>query len=220
MSLKELIDRVESVESDAGREVGSTRIIAVSKLQPSERIHAALTQGHRLFGENRVQEASAKWPNFRTEFSGVSVHLIGPLQSNKAKQAMTGFDAIHSLHSLKLARRIAAIAQDIGSCPDLFVQINTGEEPQKSGIVPGDADRLIEQAKRLDLPIVGLMCIPPTTEEPALHFALLAKIAARNGLRFLSMGMSNDFETAIRLGATHIRVGTAIFGTRPEHNAN
>ena len=214
MPLEEIKQRIEKAEKEAGRELGSTHLIAVSKVQPNERVEAVLQQGHRLFGENRVQEAAGKWPAFRERFEGVQVHLIGPLQTNKARQAMELFEAIHSVDRPKLAKSIARLAQEIGSCPDVFLQVNTGEEDQKAGVMPADADAFIAEARALDLPVVGLMCIPPVDEEPSLHFALLAKIAERNGLAGLSMGMSSDFESAIALGATHIRVGSAIFGER------
>ncbi|MEL6424898.1 MAG: YggS family pyridoxal phosphate-dependent enzyme [Pseudomonadota bacterium] len=162
----------------------------------------------------KVQEAAGKWPDFRSRFDGIILHLIGPLQTNKARQAVELFDAIHSVDRPKLARKLADLAQERGTCPDLFIQVNTGEEEQKSGILPSEADSFIEECRSLDLPVQGLMCIPPADEEPSLHFALLAKIAARNGLSGLSMGMSGDFERAIALGATHIRVGSAIFGDR------
>ena len=173
-----------------------------------------LEQGHRLFGENKVQEAQGKWPGFKERVEGVDVHLIGPLQTNKARAAMELFSAIHSVDRPKLANTIARLAQEMGSCPDLFIQVNTGEEEQKAGILPADADAFIAEARGLDLPVKGLMCIPPVEETPSLHFALLAKIAERNGLEGLSMGMSSDFEEAIALGATHVRVGSAIFGER------
>jgi len=214
MPLEEIKQRIEKAEKEAGRELGSTHLIAVSKVQPNERVEAVLQQGHRLFGENRVQEAAGKWPAFRERFEGVQVHLIGPLQTNKARQAMELFEAIHSVDRPKLAKSIARLAQEIGSCPDVFLQVNTGEEDQKAGVMPADADAFIAEARALDLPVVGLMCIPPVDEEPSLHFALLAKIAERNGVTGLSMGMSSDFESAIALGATHIRVGSAIFGER------
>ena len=161
-----------------------------------------------------MQEAMQKWPEFRTQFEGVQLHVIGPLQSNKARQAMELADVIHTLDRPKLATSLARLAQELGRCPGLFIQVNTGEEPQKAGILPAEADAFVAEARALDLPVQGLMCIPPVDEEPALHFALLAKIAARNGLSGLSMGMSSDFETAIALGATHVRVGSAIFGDR------
>ncbi|MDP2518515.1 YggS family pyridoxal phosphate-dependent enzyme [Shimia thalassica] len=214
MSLAEITDRIQKAEIAAGREQGSTKLIAVSKVQPNARVESVLSEGHRLFGENKVQEAAGKWPDFREKFDGVSVHLLGPLQTNKARQAMELFEAIHSVDRPKLANTLARLAQDLGHCPDLFVQVNTGEEPQKAGILPSDADAFIQTCRDLDLPVVGLMCIPPVEEEPSLHFALLAKIAARNGVEGLSMGMSGDFERAVALGATHVRVGSAIFGAR------
>ncbi|HGG65238.1 MAG TPA: YggS family pyridoxal phosphate-dependent enzyme [Rhodobacteraceae bacterium] len=214
MSLSEIIDRIHAEEKRVGREVGATRLIAVSKVQPDERVEAVLNQGHRLFGENKVQEAAGKWPAFRERYDGVQVHLLGPLQTNKARQAMGLFEAIHSLDRPKLAKTLARLAQETGQCPDLFIQVNTGEEPQKAGVLPADADAFIAEARALDLPVVGLMCIPPADEEPSLHFALLHKIAARNGIAGLSMGMSGDFERAVAMGATHVRVGSAIFGAR------
>ncbi len=214
MSLSEIIDRIHAEEKRVGREVGSTRLIAVSKVQPNERVEAVLNQGHRLFGENKVQEAAGKWPAFRERYDGVQVHLLGPLQTNKARQAMGLFEAIHSLDRPKLAKTLARLAQEMGQCPDLFIQVNTGEEPQKAGVLPADADAFINEARALDLPVVGLMCIPPADEEPSLHFALLRKIAERNGIAGLSMGMSGDFEQAVAMGASHVRVGSAIFGAR------
>ncbi|NNK15487.1 MAG: YggS family pyridoxal phosphate-dependent enzyme [Sulfitobacter sp.] len=214
MSLQEIKDRIAQAEKDAGRAAGSVHLIAVSKVQPNERVQAVLEQGHRCFGENKVQEAAGKWPAFKESFAGIDLHLIGPLQSNKTRQAMDLFDAIHSVDRPKLAKAIARIAQEEGHCPDLFIQVNTGEEEQKAGILPADADAFISDCLSMDLPVKGLMCIPPVDEEPSLHFALLAKIAKRNGLPGLSMGMSSDFERAIALGATHVRVGSAIFGAR------
>ncbi|WP_299044858.1 YggS family pyridoxal phosphate-dependent enzyme [uncultured Tateyamaria sp.] len=214
MSLSEISAKVDAACAKAGRSPADVHLIAVSKVQPLERITAVLDQGHRLFGENRVQEAAGKWPDLRAQYGHVDVHLIGPLQSNKARQAMDLFQAIHSVDRPKLAKAIARLAQELGHCPDLFLQINTGEEPQKAGVQPADADAFIADCLALDLPVQGLMCIPPIDEEPSLHFALLAKIAARNGLAGLSMGMSSDFENAIALGATHVRVGSAIFGER------
>ena len=214
MSLQEITERIVKAEVSAGRTAGSVQLIAVSKVQPNERVEAVLNQGHRCFGENRVQEAAGKWPAFRERFPDVKIHLIGPLQTNKARQAMGLCDAIHSLDRPKLARTLARLAQETGACPDLFIQVNTGEEEQKAGILPMDADAIVAECRALDLPVRGLMCLPPVDEEPALHFALLAKIAERNGMDGLSMGMSGDFETAIALGATHVRVGSAIFGER------
>lgn len=214
VSLEDIQSRIRKAEADAGRDPGSVTLIAVSKVQPNQRVEEVLSQGHRVFGENRVQEAAGKWPDFRSRFDGVELHLIGPLQTNKARQAFDLFQTIHSLDRPKLAKTIARLAQEEGHCPRLFIQVNTGEEPQKAGILPGDADNFIKDCNGLDLPVDGLMCIPPADEEPSLHFALLAKIAERNGLKQLSMGMSGDFESAIALGATHVRVGSAIFGQR------
>ena len=214
MSLQTIKDRIAKAEAAAGRPAGDVRLIAVSKVQPNDRVEAVLKEGHRCFGENKVQEAAGKWPDFRAQYDGIDLHLIGPLQSNKTRQAMALADAIHSVDRPKLAKAMARIAQEEGHCPDLFIQVNTGEEAQKAGILPADADGFIAECLAMDLPVKGLMCIPPVEEEPALHFALLAKIAARNGLAGLSMGMSGDFERAIALGATHVRVGSAIFGER------
>jgi len=214
MTLRDITDRIAKAEAEADRPVGAVTLIAVSKVQPNARVHAVLEEGHRSFGENKVQEAAGKWPDFRTQYDGIALHLIGPLQTNKARQAMELAEVIHTLDRPKLATTLARLAQEIGRCPDLFIQVNTGEEEQKAGIMPADADAFIAQCQALDLPVLGLMCIPPVEEEASLHFALLAKIAARNGLSGLSMGMSEDFEKAIALGATHVRVGSAIFGER------
>lgn len=214
MSLHDIQNSITSAEAAAGRPAGSVSLIAVSKVQPNARVEAVLTEGHRCFGENKVQEAAGKWPDFRERFGKVDLHLIGPLQTNKARQAIELFDAIHSVDRPKLAKTLARLAQEVGRCPKLFVQVNTGEEDQKAGIMPADADSFIAECLAMDLPVKGLMCIPPVNEEPSLHFALLAKIAARNGVAGLSMGMSSDFERAIALGATHVRVGSAIFGER------
>ncbi|MGQ3487155.1 YggS family pyridoxal phosphate-dependent enzyme [Roseovarius pacificus] len=214
MGLQEIRTRIHKAEDAAGRAPGSVTLVAVSKKQPNDRVEAILEQGHRCFGENRVQEAAGKWPDFRERFQGIDLHLIGPLQTNKARQAFELFQAIHSVDRPKLAKTIARLAQEEGHCPDLFIQVNTGEEEQKAGILPAEADDFIKDCKDMDLPIKGLMCIPPVDEEASLHFALLAKIANRNGLEGLSMGMSGDFEKAIALGATHVRVGSAIFGER------
>ncbi|PIE09791.1 MAG: YggS family pyridoxal phosphate-dependent enzyme [Rhodobacterales bacterium] len=214
MALPDIEQRVRNAETAAGRAPGAVTLIAVSKMQPNDRVLPVLEAGHRDFGENRVQEAAGKWPEWKEVFPQTRLHIIGPLQTNKARQAMALANAIHSLDRPKLATTIARIAQEEGHCPDLFVQVNTGEEPQKAGILPAEADDFIAQARALDLPIKGVMCIPPVEETPSLHFSLLAKIAARNGLEGLSMGMSSDFEEAIAFGATHIRVGSAIFGAR------
>ena len=214
MSLDTIRQAITKACQKAGRAEQDVTLIAVSKVQPLARVAAILDQGHRVFGENKVQEAAGKWPAFRETYGEIDLHLIGPLQTNKARQAMELAQAIHTLDRPKLATTIARLAQETGQCPDLFIQVNTGEEDQKAGCLPADADTFIKDALALDLPVRGLMCIPPVHEEAALHFALLAKIAARNGLEGLSMGMSSDFETAIALGATHVRVGSAIFGER------
>ena len=214
MTLSVINSKIEEAEKSSGKAIGSTQLIAVSKVQPNERVLNVLEQGHTIFGENKVQEANGKWPMFRENFSNVQVHLIGPLQSNKVKQAVELFDAIHTLDRLKLAQKLSNEIQAQGKAPEMFIQINTGEEEQKSGIFPNKADQFIADCISLDLPIKGLMVIPPINEEPSLHFGLLRKIAHRNGLSSLSMGMSSDFESAIAMGATHIRVGSAIFGER------
>jgi len=214
MSLAEIRSRIEQAVDKSGRGRDEVTLIAVSKVQPDSRVESVLHEGHRSFGENRVQEAAGKWPMFRERFPDVDLHLIGPLQTNKVRQAMSLAQSIHTVDRPKLAKAIARIAQEEGHCPDLFIQVNTGDEDQKAGVAPADADGFITEARALDLPVKGLMCIPPVDEEPSLHFALLAKIAERNGLKGLSMGMSSDFESAIALGATHVRVGSAIFGAR------
>lgn len=214
MGLCEVKDRVGATANRAERGISEVTLIAVSKMQPNNRVETVLTSGHRVFGENRVQEAAGKWPDFKTRFDGVELHLIGPLQTNKVRQAMELFDVIQTVDRIKLARTIARLAEEIGTCPRLFVQVNTGEEPQKAGVMPAEADAFLAECRELGLTVEGLMCIPPAEEEPSLHFALLAKIAKRNGIAGLSMGMSGDFETAIAQGATHVRVGSAIFGER------
>jgi PLP dependent protein len=214
MSLSSIITRVDAAITANSRAPGSVTLIAVSKVQPLDRVRAVLDAGHRVFGENYVQEAAGKWPDLRAEFGALQVHMIGPLQTNKAKLAMELFDAIHTLDRPSLAEKLARLAQERGVCPDLFVQVNTGEEPQKAGILPADADGFIATCRAMGLPIKGTMCIPPEGIDSTPHFTMLAKIAARNGLTGLSMGMSSDFEAAIAAGATHIRVGSAIFGDR------
>jgi pyridoxal phosphate enzyme (YggS family) len=189
-------------------------LIAVSKVQPADRVVAVLEAGHRTFGENYVQEAQGKWPDWRAQFGAVELHMIGPLQTNKAKLAVELFDAIHTLDRPSLAQKLAGLAQARGRSPRLFVQVNTGTEPQKAGVLPSEASTFLADCRRIDLPVVGLMCIPPEGEDPSPHFALLAALAADHGLGGLSMGMSSDFEAAIAHGATHIRVGSAIFGAR------
>jgi pyridoxal phosphate enzyme (YggS family) len=214
MALNNILARISSAETAAQREPGSVRLIAVSKVQPNHRVSDMLQKEYRCFGENTVQETEGKWPGFRQKYDGIDLHLIGPLQSNKARKAFELFQSIHTLDRLKLANTFARLAQEMGQCPDLFIQVNTGEEPQKAGVMPGEVDAFVAECASLDLPVKGLMCIPPMEEEASLHFALLAKMAKRNGLSGLSMGMSSDFERAISFGATHIRVGSAIFGDR------
>ena len=214
MALQAILDRIRAAEAQARRLAGSVQLIAVSKVQPDARVREVLAAGHRLFGENYVQEAAAKWPGFRAEFGAVAVHMIGPLQTNKAKVAVELFDAIHTVDRSSLAEKLAKLAQARGTCPQLFVQVNTGAEPQKAGVLPGDLDGFLATCRSMDLPLAGLMCIPPEGEDSGPHFAMLAGMAARNGLSGLSMGMSGDFEAAIAAGATHVRVGSAIFGAR------
>ena len=215
MALTDITARIAAAEAAAGRAPGSVQLIAVSKLQPLPRVEAVLQAGHRTFGENYVQEAAGKWPDLRARFGAVSVHMIGPLQTNKAKAALEVCDAVHTVDRASLAEKLARLVQAAGRCPDLFVQVNTGAEPQKAGVLPDDLDAFVAQARALDLTLAGLMCIPPEAEDAAPHFAMLAGMAVRCGLPGLSMGMSGDFETAIAHGATHVRVGSAIFGARP-----
>ena len=214
LSLNDIQTRLEAAALAAGRDPAEITLIAISKVQPEDRVRAVLDAGHTVFGENRVQEAEGRWGPFLSEYQGIDLHLVGPLQTNKVGAALDLFQAIHSVDREKLARKLADGIQAKGASPDLFIQVNTGEEPQKAGCLPVEADDFIAECRALDLPVRGLMAIPPVDEEPSLHFALLAKIAARNGLTGLSMGMSADFERAIALGATHIRVGSAIFGAR------
>ena len=209
--------RLARAAADAGRAASAITLIAVSKRFGAEAIAAALAAGQHDFGENRIQEAQAKWPALKATAPDARLHLIGGLQTNKAAQAVALFDVIHSLDRPRLARTLAREMAAQGRRPDCYIQINTGAEEQKSGVLPAEADAFITLCTGdLGLPVVGLMCIPPHDEEAALHFALLARIAARHGLAGLSMGMSDDFETAIALGATCVRVGTAIFGPRPD----
>ncbi len=197
------------------RNADSITLVAVSKTHPTEQIRIVLDEGHRVFGENRVQEAAEKWPTLKQEYPDSVLHLIGPLQTNKVKQALVLFDVIETLDRPKLARALATQVEKIGRSPRIFIQVNTGEEPQKAGILPDEADQFIASCRDdYQLPIEGLMCIPPADEEPSLHFMLLGEIAKRNELFSLSMGMSSDYEVAVRFGATHVRVGTAIFGQR------
>ena len=208
----EVVGKIARAARAAGRDPASVELVAVSKMQDWARVAPVLAAGQKVFGENRVQEAFGRWAERR---AGVTLHLIGPLQTNKAREAVGFFDVIETLDREKLARVLAEEIQRAGKAPGLLVQINTGEEPQKAGVAPGDADAFIAACRgTYGLAPAGLMCIPPVDEPPGPHFALLAKIAARNGLSKLSMGMSDDFETAIRFGATSVRVGSAIFGAR------
>ena len=214
MQLSKVKESIRKSELRAKTSLGSVQLIAVSKVQPNNKIESVLKEGHRCFGENRVQEALGKWPGFRSNYDNIELHLIGPLQTNKARQAFELFNVIQTLDRVKLARSFASLAQEKGSCPELFIQVNTGEEPQKAGIFPEQLNSFIKECRSMDLSIEGLMCIPPIDEEPSLHFALLKKLQERNEVNSLSMGMSLDFETAIAFGATHVRVGSAIFGER------
>ena len=214
MGLDQIRRRILAAETAAGRRPGDVTLIAVSKVQPGERVEAVLQAGQRVFGENYVQEAAGKWPGWRADFPGVELHMIGPLQTNKLNLALGLFDAIHTLDRPSLAQKLARQVQARGACPQLFVQVNTGAEPQKAGILPDDADAFIAECRALDLTLTGLMCIPPEDLDPVPHFRTLRGIAERNGLAGLSMGMSADFDSAIAEGATHIRVGSAIFGAR------
>ncbi|WP_323033929.1 YggS family pyridoxal phosphate-dependent enzyme [Paracoccus sp. (in: a-proteobacteria)] len=214
MGLDDIKRRVAAAETASGRAAGEVTLIAVSKVQPLDRVEAVLNAGHRVFGENYVQEAAGKWPDWRTRFPKVELHMIGPLQTNKLNPALELFDAIHTLDRPSLAGKLARQVQMRGCCPQLFVQVNTGAEPQKAGILPDDADAFVAQCRAQDLTLSGLMCIPPEDQDPVPHFRALRDIALRNGLTGLSMGMSADFEAAITEGATHIRVGSAIFGAR------
>lgn len=206
-----VLDRIAAAARDAGRAPDDVTLVAVSKQQPDDRIEAMLAAGQRVFGENRVQEAQGRWEARRT---GVELRLIGPLQTNKARDAVALFDVIETVDRERLAHALAAEMARAGRSPRLYVQINTGEEPGKAGVAPGRADAFVALCRDLGLAPEGLMCIPPQAEPPEAHFALLARIAARNGLAKLSMGMSADYETAVRLGATSVRVGSALFGRR------
>ncbi len=207
---------IRAAELACGRDAGVVTLVAVSKTFPAATTGAALVAGQRVFGENRVQEAAAKWPELKADFADARLHLIGPLQRNKVKVALRLFDVIETVDRLKLARSLADGMEKTGSRPDCFIQVNTGGEEQKAGVMPEDAEAFIKTCREdFKLPVKGLMCIPPRWEEPALHFALLAEIAGRCGLQDLSMGMSADYQKAIALGATFVRLGTAVFGPRP-----
>lgn len=213
--LSQVEARIGAVCREHGRAPESVALIAVSKTYGADAIRSVLEAGHRQFGENRVQEAQSKWPELKTAFPGTKVHLIGPLQSNKTKEAVALFDAIHTVDRAKIAAAIAAELAAQQRSLELFVQVNTGDEPQKAGIAPQDAPAFVDHCRHnLSLPISGLMCIPPVEDEPAVHFAFLAKLARELKVPKLSMGMSSDFETAVGFGATHVRVGSSIFGAR------
>ena len=215
-NLEEVQGLIVSSAVAAGRDPAEVTLVAVSKIHPQSAVREALAAGHRAFGENRVQEAAEKYPDLRAAYPDLRLHLIGPLQTNKVRDAVQLFDVIETLDRPGLVAALAKEAAHVGRDIEVMVQVNTGEEPQKAGILPADADDFIESSLvTAGLAVRGLMCIPPMEEEPAMHFALLAEMAKRHGLEQLSMGMSADFEIAIRLGATHVRVGTAIFGRRP-----
>jgi hypothetical protein len=214
-NLADVQEAIRRAEADYGRPAGAVQLVAVSKTIPPDGILPALEAGQRLFGENYVQESAGKWPALRERFPDTELHLVGPLQSNKAREAVALFDVIHSLDRPSLAAALAKEIARTGRSPRFLVQVNTGEEPQKGGVLPAEADAFIAACRdRYGLPIEGLMCIPPAEDLPSPHFGLLGRIANRNGLKVLSMGMSADFDPAIQLGATHVRVGTAIFGAR------
>ena len=214
-NLAEVKARIAAAADRVGRAVGEVELIAVGKVQPDERVEAALLAGQRVFGENRVQEAKGKWPGFRERFDGIELHLIGPLQTNKVAEAVALFDVIQTVDRPKLAHALAKEMEKTGRRPACLIQVNTGEEDQKAGILPADADAFIQECRaEINIPVNGLMCIPPVDEEPSPHFALLREMALRHKLPILSMGMSGDYELAVELGATHVRVGTAIFGAR------
>jgi pyridoxal phosphate enzyme (YggS family) len=213
--LAEVRQHIAAAARAAGRDPASVTLVAVSKTHGADRVRELLDAGQRVFGENRVQEAEEKFPALKAAYPDLALHLIGPLQTNKAREAVALFDVIQSVDRERLAATLAKEMTRAGRRPDCYIQVNTGEEPQKAGVLPAELDAFVAACRDTHkLPIVGLMCIPPVDEEPALHFALLAKMAARNGLARISMGMSADYETAIRLGATHVRVGTALFGHR------
>jgi pyridoxal phosphate enzyme (YggS family) len=215
MSLEEITARLDAAVERAGRPAGSVTLVAVSKVQPAERVAAVIDAGQRVFGENRVQEAEERWPPFQARHPDLSLHLVGPLQTNKLVRALDLFDAIHSLDRDRLARKLADAVQERGGCPDLFVQVNTGREPQKAGIAPEALDGFVAACRgTYGLPLLGLMAIPPVDAPAGPHFTALREMAARNGLSGLSMGMSDDFEEAVACGATHVRIGSALFGQR------
>ena len=213
-NLADILARIDAARKAAIAPAAQTKLVAVSKTVNEAGVREAIACGQRLFGENRVQEAQGKFPQLKAEFPDLVLHLIGPLQTNKVKDAAALFDAIQTLDRTRLADALAAERDKSGKCPQLFMQVNTGEEPQKAGVLPAETEALIAYARKLELPLIGLMCIPPVEDDVAPHFAFLAKLAKENDLSELSMGMSGDFEMAIRFGATHVRVGSAIFGER------
>jgi pyridoxal phosphate enzyme (YggS family) len=215
-NLAKVRERMAAAARSGGRNPADVALVAISKMQAVEKIELVLAAGQRVFGENRVQEAAAKWPELKRLWPDCELHLVGPLQTNKARDAVALFDVIEGLDRPKLAQALKVEMARSGRRPACYVQVNTGEEPQKAGIAPTAADDFIRHCRtELGLPVAGLMCIPPADEEPSLHFALLGEIARRNGIAVLSMGMSADYEVAIAFGATHVRVGSAIFGERP-----
>ena len=216
--LADVRGRIAAAARAAGRDPAGVTLVAVSKTHGADRVRELLAVGQRVFGENRVQEAEEKFPALKADFPDLKLHLIGPLQTNKAREAIALFDVIESVDRERLAATLAKEMARAGKRPDCFIQVNTGEEPQKAGVLPAELDAFVAACRDgHKLPVGGLMCIPPVDEEPALHFALLAKMAARNGLTQVSMGMSADYEIAVRLGATHVRVGSALFGARQTH---
>lgn len=214
MPLATIRTRIATALTRAGRAPDAVTLVAISKVQPQDRVRAVLAAGQRIFGENCVQEAEDRWTSLRAENPDVRLHLVGPLQTNKLNKALALFEAIHSLDRDSLARKLATAVQALGACPTLFVQVNTGREPQKAGIDPDALPAFLATCVGYDLPVFGLMCIPPVDDAPEPHFRALATLAADHGLQGLSMGMSDDFETAIACGATHVRVGSALFGSR------
>ena len=214
--LAQVKGRIAEAARSAGRDPAAVTLVAVSKTHGADRVRELLVVGQRVFGENRGQEAQEKFPSLKAEYPDLELHLIGPLQTNKARDAVVLFDVIQSVDRDRLAASLAKEMEKAGKRPACFIQVNTGEEPQKAGVLPADVDSFVATCRDIyKLPVVGLMCIPPVDEEPALHFALLTKMAARNGLAQISMGMSADYEMAVKLGATHVRVGSALFGARP-----
>ena len=213
--LAEVTRRIAEAARAAGRDPADVTLVAVSKTHSADKVRELLAAGQRVFGENRVQEAEEKFPALKAEYPDLQLHLIGPLQTNKAREAVALFDVIESVDRERLAGVLAKEMARAGRQPECFIQVNTGEESQKAGVLPADLDAFVTACRDVHkLPVVGLMCIPPVDEEPALHFALLVKMAARNGLKKVSMGMSADYEIAVRVGATHVRVGSALFGAR------